>query len=120
MAVFLIADRYRILSEEPKEFFHPIIREIKNYPKNIAEDPILDTEDWENYRSQWYGFELKYPKDWEKPKQKNSTKEDNWEYRYQFRKKEINEDDLFSGLDVIVYDVKKSSRTFEYGRISQN
>jgi hypothetical protein len=32
--------------------------------ENKAENPTIDTADWKIYENQWYGFELKYPKDW--------------------------------------------------------
>jgi hypothetical protein len=69
------------------------------------EIPAVDISGWQQYVSQWYGFELKYPQQWSRPVMKKKLAADKWEYRFQFRKKEIVSEDLFSGFDVIVYNV---------------
>jgi len=75
--------------------------------QNEAEDSTIDTTEWEKFQSQWYGFELKYPEGWEKPVLKTAIRGSKWEYRFQFRKKELVEDNLYIGLDVVVYNVRK-------------
>lgn len=75
--------------------------------ENEAENPIIDTTGWKLYQTQWYGFELKYPQDWNKPNLKSATSKDKWEYRYQFRKQETNENNPYIGFDVVVYNVNK-------------
>lgn len=75
--------------------------------ENEAENPIMDTAEWKTYTTQWYGFELKYPNNWNKPALKNATPGAKWEYRYQFRKQAVKESDPYVGFDVVVYNVGK-------------
>jgi hypothetical protein len=75
--------------------------------ENRAEDPPLNTADWQTYKIQWYGFELKYPKDWNNPLLKGAGVGSKWEYRYQFRKREVDKNNRYIGFDVVMYDVNK-------------
>jgi hypothetical protein len=87
---------------------------------NEAENPVIDTANWLTYGTQWYGFELKYPEDWNKPQVKSASRDVNWEYRYQFRKKEMAENNPYSGFDVVIYsvkDIQELSNTDEFQAI---
>lgn len=77
-----------------------------------AEEPEIemlttDTSDWKTYRSNWYGFEVQYPDNWNAPVVKKASSADKWEYRYLFRKKEMRENEVYVGFDVAVYNTKK-------------
>ena len=71
------------------------------------EIPTLDTTNWKAYQSQSYAFKLKYPDDWQKPMLQPALRGAKWEYKYQFRKNETNENDSYIGFDVVVYNVRK-------------
>jgi len=75
--------------------------------ENEAENPTIDTISWPMYSSSWYGFEVKYPENWNKPVLKGAVRGANWEYRYQFRKSKIEEGNQYAGFDVAVYNVNK-------------
>lgn len=96
-----------------------------------------DMNNWEKYQNLWYGFELKYPENWNKPIEQTAPTGSNWEYRYAFRKKdpsqienacvensgqsniadwplsyafykkEVEKNNPYNGFDVIVYSVEK-------------
>jgi len=97
----------------------------------------MDMSSWKKYQNLWYGFELKYPESWEKPKERGAPADADWEYRYEFRKKDpgkmenscaeslkqldipgwqlkylfykkgAEENNPFSGFNMIIYDVEK-------------
>lgn len=107
---FLLIMNHRQLSFEKNKAFHIENKEIigqEQTVENEAENPTIDTTDWKTYQTQWYGFELKYPENWNKPVLKNATSVAKWEYRYQFRKSEIDESNPYIGFDVVVYSVNK-------------
>lgn len=94
--------------------------EAKNEIENEAENPIINTRYWQMYKSDWYGFELKYPKDWSKPLIKSATGSTKWEYRYKFRKRKLEQNNPYLGFDVVVYNVRKIkelSNTEEFPKI---
>ena len=69
----------------------------------------IDTSNWKTYKSNWYGFEVKYPEDWIVPVNKAALRDSNWEYRYQFRKNNQDQDSIFSGFDMVVYNLSKAN-----------
>lgn len=87
--------------------------------KNLSEESSgenpdnIDTGDWQTYSSQWYGFELKYPNDWNKPDFKRALRGTKWEYRLLFRKKDENESNPYNGFDVVVYDGRAETGLLE-------
>ena len=81
--------------------------EVEAEIENEAENPTIDTTNWKIYKNQWYGFELKYPNEWNKPLLKGAVSGAKWEYRYQFRKTETDENNPYIGFDVVVYNVSK-------------
>ena len=141
IAIFLIFLMVGIIS------YHRQLSLKQEQPKNIV--PALVTNDdeaeigkiktdmgnWKKYPNLWYGFELLYPENWEKPIVQNSPIGADWESRYLFRKKEpaeniclenkkpvaianwqwkylfykkdAEENNPYSGFDVIIYDVEK-------------
>lgn len=105
---FLIKN-HRPIEPEKGELIPEEIQELLGDYEVEAEYPTIDTADWQNYQTQWYGFELKYPNGWSKPILKSGTAQNNWEYLYQFRKPETEESNLYVGFDVVVYNVKKIS-----------
>ena len=114
----LISNNCKLFSKPTGQIFDPQI--MKNQEEIIvpeAENPTIDTTDWKFYQTQWYGFELKYPQNWDKPILKSTTNGAKWEYRYQFRKTETDESNPYIGFDVVIYNVKKIkelSSTEEY------
>ena len=71
----------------------PNEEEVYHQVKTIQEN--IDTSSWKNYQSHWYGFEVSYPTDWAAPKNENGSRATQWEYRYQFRKNNPDENDPF-------------------------
>lgn len=106
----LIMNHQRLSYKQIDEFFHPETGKITEQAvmiENEAENPTMDTTNWKTYQTKWYGFELKYPEDWNKPALKSATGGAKWEYRYQFRKAETDESNPYIGFDVVVYNVQK-------------
>lgn len=73
----------------------------------------INSDGWKSHRSQWYGFELKYPENWAKPVSKAGTREAKWEYIYQFRKANIEENNPYLGFDLKVYNLNQNKNFFE-------
>lgn len=111
-----------LFSENQYSFFSDIIR----YAKNISQPAVIpmlseeqiyeevrtiqetiNTDDWKTYQSQWYGLEIKYPENWMAPTKQAVSRGSKWEYRYQFRKHNIAEENPFIGFDLVIYDVSK-------------
>lgn len=108
--IFLISWPYILkIAEIKKE--EPQKQEEAEVPKVKREKPEVDVSGWKTYRSNWYGFEVQYPENWGNPVIKNSTKQDKWEYKYLFRKKE--ENNSYLGFDVVVYDTRKVKRVLD-------
>ncbi|HPN96289.1 MAG TPA: hypothetical protein PLK35_00835 [Candidatus Moranbacteria bacterium] len=112
-ALLIINHRYlaykKSLEQMRPEKAQEIVEEVE---ENEAESPLLETNNWLIYQSQWYGFEIKYPPHWEKPALKGATRGANWEYRFLFRKKDIEEGDKYAGFDVVVYNIQKVKELF--------
>lgn len=86
---------------------------VKN-SKNILIEKTTEAKaaivDWSVYENKWYGFKLNYPTDWEKPVPEKPSTDSKWEYRYSFRKKaSVSANDLFSGFNVVIYNIKKAN-----------
>lgn len=93
----------------PKEFVEPekMLSEEQIYQEVKAVQETVDTTGWKAYKSQWYGIELKYPENWLPPKVQAAPRDVKWEYSYQFRKKTMEENDLYVGFDVVIYNLTK-------------
>lgn len=94
-------------TNEPSQSESGIITEQAVQIENEAENPTIDTANWKIYQTQWYGFEIKYPEDWNKPVLKSAIRGAKWEYRYQFRNPVVEESNPYIGFDVVVYNVNK-------------
>ncbi|KKR19882.1 MAG: hypothetical protein UT50_C0027G0009 [Candidatus Moranbacteria bacterium GW2011_GWA2_39_41] len=84
---------------------------------------LFNIDQWKDYRSQWYGFEIKYPETWSNPITHAAVSGSNWEYKYQFNKKNINDLDVYAGFDLIVYNLAKTkeiSNTDEFPSIKNS
>lgn len=81
----------------------------------MALDKVLkvNTDDWVDYKNNWYGFSVKYPKEWPQPRILKGTFKDNWEQKFLFRKKERVLEDSFSGFDVVIYNVSKVKQLYK-------
>lgn len=62
---------------------------------------------WKDYKSEWYGFEIKYPGDWKAPIAKKAVRGSKWVQKYEFRKAGTEASGPFIGYDISVYDLKK-------------
>lgn len=116
--LILLTINHRQLSQKQTPEILP--QPLAEKEENQAESPTIDTTNWKTYQSAWYGFELKYPDNWNNPQFKNYTKGVKWEYRYQFRKQEITENNPYIGFDVVVYNIhriKELSNTDEFPTI---
>lgn len=80
---------------------------VKEEMQAELEAPSVDISGWKTYQSKSFGFEVKYPGDWEAPIVKKASRGDKWEYRYFFRKKELSENDSYAGFYVAVYNKNK-------------
>ena len=65
--------------------------------------------------SSWYGLEIKYPENWAAPIKKASSRDSQWEYRYQFRKKNVSEDNPYIGFDIVIYSIAKTKELSNTG-----
>ena len=109
---FLVISNYQSKSlESTSKTFQQITESQIEQARQAFEEgtkiPAISMDNWPIYQTQWYGFELKYPENWNKPVSKSAARGASWKYRYEFRRKEVAEDDQYIGFDVIVYDVKK-------------
>jgi len=80
----------------------------------------IDTSSWKTYQSRWYGVEIKYPEQWLIPVYKSAIRESKWEYRSQFRKKDVATDNQYLGFDLIIYSipiVKEATSTDEFPKL---
>lgn len=67
----------------------------------------INTDNWKDYKTQWYGFSIKYPDTWRNPIPGISARKFGEEYRYRFRKADVAEDS-YVGFDVAIYSVNKT------------
>lgn len=80
----------------------------------------VDTSSWTPYQNLWYGFSLKYPRDWSDPVAKKPLASDMWEQKIEFRLRETKAEDPFEGFDVEIYNiskVKEVSNTDEFPKL---
>ncbi len=90
-----------------------IIKDLKAFRKTEFVMPNVDVSGWKTYRSNWYGFKVRYPVGWEGPILKSAKNGSDWEYRYSFRK--LNSGDVIEeeGFNITVYNIKNVGEVFE-------
>ena len=67
--------------------------------------PVIDQSDWVSYQNDWYGFQVKHPKEWGNPIAAKRTGLAKWEYSYAFGKKTPGASEPYVGFKVYVYNV---------------
>lgn len=72
----------------------------------------INMENWKEYKSDWYGFKIKYPQDWKNPIVSTYTKKSLADYRVSFVGNN-QEDRNYIGFDVAVYNVDKVKEFFK-------
>lgn len=70
-----------------------------------AKQPAIDQGDWTVYQNDWYGFQVKHPKEWGNPIAAKGTRSAKWEYSYAFSKKTPGADEPYVGFKVYIYSV---------------
>ena len=70
----------------------------------------FDAGSWKEYRSNWYGFKIKYPKEWRDPKIIPLNRGSKETFRLSFLADENNE--KYKGFDVVIYDISKVKDLF--------
>lgn len=70
----------------------------------------VDTDEWKEYTNNWYGFNIKYPQDWKALTSRKPVAGDAWEYRYEFRMDQSENE--YSGFDLVVYNATKIENVF--------
>ena len=84
----------------------------------------FNTDKWLVYKNALYGFQLKYPSDWDKPINIKGTNTDKWAQKFVFRKKqeklvqvdnsvENGSDSQKEGFNIVVYPRESISELFE-------
>jgi hypothetical protein len=111
-----------LFAESQYSFFSGLMRSVKNISQpsvipSLSEEQIyeevrtiqgtINTDNWKTYQSQWYGLEIKYPENWMAPTKQAASRGSKWEYRYQFRKYNMAEENPYIGFDVVIYAVAK-------------
>jgi len=119
-AMALAAKQYSILKKSDSDNISQMIEStLTDYKTEAAveeemlDPPAVDTEGWQIYSNRYYGFKLKYPPNWEKPTAQAPSRGAKWQYRYLFRKSEVEKDEEnpYLGFDVVVYEAKKTKGT---------
>jgi len=118
-AMALAARQYSILKKNNNNISQVIEPNLESFKTKAAEEeealdsPAVDTENWQAYSNQYYGFKLKYPSDWKKPIAQAPSRGAKWQVRYLFRKNETEteEENPYLGFDVVVYEAEKTKGT---------
>lgn len=97
---------------------------VQKEEKNVAQIVSnIDTSLWTPYQNTWYGFLIKYPGGWADPVIKKPIEGAGWEEQIQFRTKQTDESNPFSGFDMVIYSVakiKEISQTDEYPQLKNS
>lgn len=95
------------------QFEEENVNEIK-----VIQDQI-STENWKEYKSEWYGFKIKYPQDWKTPTASAYKKGSLADYRVTFVSNKQENKNII-GFEVAIYSVnriKELSLTSEFPKI---
>lgn len=90
------------------EFESQVAADVKSIQDSV------NTENWKEYQTKWYGFKIKYPNEWKQPIAGVSVGNSGAEYRYGFRKTNVSED-KYIGFDVAVYSISKTKELTNTG-----
>ena len=115
VVIFFGNNLFFYVMEKRSERFLGDIQEQENIfsEKQIYEEvrgiqDVIDGANWKKHQSQWYGFEISYPESWKNPINQAAARNAKWEYRYQFRKNEIKENNPYIGFDLVIYALTKT------------
>ncbi|KKP69232.1 MAG: hypothetical protein UR66_C0001G0114 [Candidatus Moranbacteria bacterium GW2011_GWE1_35_17] len=72
----------------------------------------IDSSNWKEYKSLWYGFKIKYPQSWKAPLVQPYSRISKAGYRVSFIANE-QENKNFIGFDVAVYDIARVKEFFQ-------
>jgi len=78
----------------------------------VASQLATDSSGWAIYQNRWYGFSLKYPKDWAKPVVTNAPKGSLWERKIHFGPATVADNASVTGFDVKLYDINTVGELF--------
>lgn len=110
---FYVMERRSVDFLKEVEGQEEIILDEKIYEEVRLIQESIDMENWKSHRSQWYGFEIKYPHAWKNPINLGAARGAMWEYQYQFRRNEIRENDPYVGFDLVIYNLAKTGNLFK-------
>lgn len=86
--------------------------ELKNSNEIKTIQEQISTENWKEYKSDWYGFKIAYPQEWKTPVVQPKNKSSQALYRVSFVS-DKSEDKNVVGFDVAVYDVASVKEIFK-------
>ncbi|MDX9913130.1 MAG: hypothetical protein RBS77_00950 [Candidatus Moranbacteria bacterium] len=86
--------------------------ELKNSNEIKTIQEQISTENWKEYKSDWYGFKINYPQDWKTPIVQPKSKSSQAVYRVSFVS-DKSDDKNVVGFDVAVYDVTSVKEIFK-------
>lgn len=96
----------QLAKEKRHSAYEDELRRLSGLTVNLtpAPDP---TADWKTYANKRYSFSLKYPPDWQAPRESSAEKEENHLLKISFDEKAIVSESGVKGFDVFVYAAAK-------------
>ncbi|KKP58532.1 MAG: hypothetical protein UR60_C0006G0039 [Candidatus Moranbacteria bacterium GW2011_GWF2_34_56] len=73
----------------------------------------LDTSQWKEYQSPWYGFKIKYSQNWKAPVVRPYSRFSSAIYRVSFLPNDKESKSSIVGFDVAIYDMSKTKELFQ-------
>ena len=101
--------RYRNLQlakEKRHSAYEDELRRLSGLTVNLAPAPD-PTADWKIYENKKYNFSIKYPRDWQTPRENSAGKEENYLLKISFDEKGIVSKNGGKGFDVFIYSAAK-------------
>lgn len=117
LSLYMMEKRTASLSDDPSRLTEEISEE-QIYEEVMSIQEAIDRSNWKKHKGQWYGFEVEYPEDWAEPVSQSALRGAKWEYRYQFRKNEIEESGPYIGFDLVIYNLAKTKTLFDTDEFS--